>query len=281
MQIDAHQHFWQLDRGDYAWLTPQLTGIYRDFTAADLAPNLARHGIDATIIVQAAPTNEETQFLLSIARQTPYVAGVVGWADFLSADAERTIDKLAAEPSLLGLRPMVQDMEDDDWLLQSTLSRAVNSLIRHQLVFDALVRPHHLSRLLSFAKRYPDLSIVIDHGAKPEIAAGRLDPWRTDITSLAQLPNVTCKLSGLITEAADLWTVNDLKPYFDHMLTIFGPERLIWGSDWPVVNLAGGYDRWRMTTHSLIGALSAEHQSEILGGTALRIYLQPRGVLLE
>lgn len=276
MQIDAHQHFWQLDRGDYHWLTPSLAGIYRDFGPDDLAPYLNRYGIDATILVQAAPTIEETHFLLALAKQTPFVAGVVGWVDFLAPEAEAMIDQLASDPYLLGLRPMIQDIADDDWLLQAALDRAVNAMIRHNLVFDALIRPRHLSRLLSFAQRFPDLSIVIDHGAKPAIAIGQLDPWRADIAALADIPNVTCKLSGLATEASDGWTGDMLKPYIDHLLTIFGPKRLIWGSDWPVVNLAGGYDRWCLESRALIGHLEDKDQAEILGGTALRVYVHAR-----
>lgn len=277
MRIDAHQHFWRLDRGDYHWLTPSLPEIHRDFGPQDLAPYLSRHSIDATILVQAAPTIDETLYLLEVAKQTPFIAGVVGWVDFLAPEAEALIDRLAAEPSLVGLRPMVQDMADDEWLLQSELGQAVNRMIHHQLVFDALVRPRHLPRLLTFAKNYSALSIVIDHGAKPDIRNRQLEPWHADIAAIAELPNVSCKLSGLVTEASDRCTVNELQPYLDHLLTIFGPERLIWGSDWPVVNLAGGYDRWHIATDRLLSDLDDKDRAAILGGTARRIYLHTRG----
>ncbi len=174
--IDAHQHFWRIARGDYGWLTPALAAIYRDFGPADLAPILARHGIDATILVQAAPTVAETRFLLDLAGETPFVAGVVGWAPFAAADAADRIARLAEEPKLVGLRPMVQDEADDDWLIRPALGPAFDAMIAHGLVFDALVLPRHLPRLLRVLERHPDLVVVVDHGAKPRIRDGALAP---------------------------------------------------------------------------------------------------------
>jgi L-fuconolactonase len=239
-RIDAHQHYWRIDRGDYGWLTPVLDTIYRDFLPEDLAAILKRHGIDRTIAVQAAPTIAETEFLLGLARQTGSIAGVVGWVDFAESNAPSTIARLARERALVGLRPMVQDIADDDWL--PVLSwRRVSALIEHQLVFDALVLPRHLPRLARVVARYPQLTVVIDHGAKPPIREGvsGLDPWREDIAALAAEPRVHCKLSGLVTEASTLWQIEDLRPYVDHLLSTFGAEKLIWGSDWPVVELGG------------------------------------------
>jgi L-fuconolactonase len=172
---------------------------------------------------------------------------------------------------------MVQDIPDDDWLLGQDVTPALRALVRHTLVFDALVLPRHLSRVLVVADRHPDLTIVVDHGAKPEISAGRLDPWRADIAAAAARPNIVCKLSGLVTEAAADWTVADLRPYVDHLLATFGPGRLLWGSDWPVVNLAGGYDRWREATAALLSPWSEADRAAVLGGNAKRIYLGARG----
>jgi L-fuconolactonase len=277
MRIDAHQHFWQVARGDYGWLDRAPDVLRRDFGAADLAPCLARHGISGTILVQAAPTAAETQFLLSLARETGFVAGVIGWADLLAPDAAATIERLANDPLLVGLRPMVQDLPDDDFLIDPMLGPALRAMTHHGLVFDALVLPRHLSRLLVLAERHPDLAIVIDHGAKPFIRDGRLDPWRADMATLAARANVACKLSGLATEAGDDWSAGDLAPYVRHLLDAFGPERLIWGSDWPVVNCAGGYDAWRSAAGVLTASLGEPAQAAIFGGNAARIYLGARG----
>jgi L-fuconolactonase len=276
--IDSHQHFWKPARGDYGWLKPELTTLYRDFGPEDLEPTLRKFGISRTILVQAAPTIAETAFMLELARGSTFVAGVVGWVDFADPTASQTIARLAADPLLVGLRPMVQDIADDDWLVRSDLSAAFRAIVDQGLVFDALVLPRHLSRLLVVADRHPDLSIVVDHGAKPAIRNGRLDPWRADIAAAAARPNLMCKLSGLVTEAPSDWTVELLRPYVEHLLETFGPQRLLWGSDWPVVNLAGGYDRWREATATLLASFSEAERSAVLGGNADRIYLQRQPV---
>lgn len=277
MRIDSHQHFWTVGRGDYGWLSADLAPLYRDYGPDDLAPMLKRHGIDRTILVQAAPTVAETEFMLGIAQETRFVAGVVGWADFESSDAADSIALVARNPLLVGLRPMVQDIPDDDWLVRPDLAPAFRALVEHALVFDALVLPRHLSRLLVVADRHPDLSIVIDHGAKPAIRERRLDPWRSDMLALAARRNVVCKLSGLVTEAGADWAAEDLAPYLDHLLAAFGPERLLWGSDWPVVNLAGGYGAWREAALGALAPLTEPQRAAILGGNAERLYLSRRG----
>jgi len=277
MQIDSHQHFWNIARGDYHWMSPDLVPLYRDYGPDDLAPLISRHGIDRTILVQAAQTLAETEFMLDLAETAPFVAGVVGWAEFADRDAADRIAALARHPLLVGLRPMVQDIPDDDWLARADLAPAFRSLVEHGLVFDALVFPRHLSRLLVVADRHPDCAIVVDHGAKPGIRERRLDPWRADMAALAARPNTWCKLSGLVTEAAPDWRLEDLRPYVDHLLAVFGPERLLWGSDWPVVNLAGGYDRWRESAATLLRSLSDADRAAVLGGNAARVYLANRG----
>jgi len=273
--VDAHQHFWHLARGDYDWLRPSLGPIHRDFSPRDLAPILARHGIGRTILVQAAPTIAETRFLLALARQAPFVAGVVGWVDFEAQDSPDQIALLAADPLLVGLRPMVQDIDDDDWLLRPSLASAFRAMIAHDLVFDALVRPRHLPRLAKVIDRHPDLSVVVDHAAKPPIGEGRLDPWRANLAVVARTPHACCKLSGLVTEARSDWTPDHLRPYTDHVLAIFGAARVLWGSDWPVVNLAGGYDCWRAATTDLLQGIDAGGRAAILGGNAVRVYFAP------
>jgi L-fuconolactonase len=276
MSIDSHQHFWRLDRGDYHWMTPDLVPLLRDYGPADLKPFLRRHRIERTILVQAAATLDETKFMLELAEAAPFIAGVVGWAEFTGADAPQTIARLAAHPLLVGLRPMVQDIADDDWIVRPDLHAAFRALVEHRLVFDAVIFPRHLSRLLVVADRHPDLSIVVDHGAKPSIRAQRLDPWRADIAAVAARPNTVCKLSGLATEAAPDWTVEDLRPYVEHLFAVFGPRRLLWGSDWPVVNLAGGYDRWRDAAMELLAPLDEADRRAVLGGNAEQVYLSRR-----
>jgi L-fucono-1,5-lactonase len=276
VRIDAHHHLWRLERG-YDFPSPDLAPIYRDFTVGDLAPHLAARGIAATILVQVAEDVAETSELLEIARDTPSIAGVVGWLDLEAADAADAIAKLAADPLLVGLRPMVQGMADDGWLSRVSLDPAFAAMARHGLVLDGLAKPRHLPGLISVADRHPELAIVLDHGGKPDIRARLFEPWGGDIGELARRPNVACKLSGLVTEADEAWSVGDLRPYADHLVRAFGPERLMWGSDWPVVNLAGGYEAWCAATDHLIEGLADEDRDAVLGGTAARVYLAERG----
>jgi L-fuconolactonase len=275
-RIDAHQHFWRLARGDYGWLVPSLAPIYRDFGPDDLAPLLAGNGIERTVLVQAAPTEAETAFLLRLAAQTPFVAGVVGWTDFDAPDAPERIAALAGDPLLVGLRPMVQDIADDGWLSRSVLAPAFGAMAELGLVLDALVLPRHLPHLARVVDRHPELSVVVDHAAKPRIRDGVLDPWRSDIAIVAASPHVSCKLSGLVTEAGDGWTTERLRPYVDHLLATFGARRLLWGSDWPVVELAGGYAAWRSASLALIDGLDEADRDAVLGGNAEAVYLSTR-----
>jgi L-fuconolactonase len=277
MRIDAHHHLWTLARGDYGWLTPDLVPIYRDFRLPDIAPHLSAADIGGTILVQAAPTEAETLFLLDIAENAEVVRGVVGWTDFDAADGVARIEALAARKLLVGLRPMVQDIEDDDWLLRPALAPLLTAMTRNGLVFDALVLPRHLPRLLRVIDRHPDLQFVLDHCAKPQLATGEIATWPRDMARLAEYPNLVCKLSGLATEAAPDWRIADLRQAVDTVRACFGPQRLLWGSDWPVVNLAGGYAKWFAASQTLLADLSADQKADIFGGNAARIYLSNRG----
>jgi L-fuconolactonase len=276
-RIDAHLHLWTLARGDYGWLTADLEPIYRDFALTDLAPHLEAGAIEGMILVQAAPTEAETMFLLGIAASAERVRGVVGWTDFDAPDAVAHIETLAAHELLVGFRPMVQDIADDDWLQRPALAPQLAAMARHRLVFDALVLPRHLTRLLQVVDRHPDLCFVLDHCAKPRLATGELDDWQRDIARLAERDNIVCKLSGLVTEARPDWELADLRRAVDHVRDCFKPERLLWGSDWPVVNLAGGYAKWLAAAESLLADLSPDQRANIFGGTADRIYLANRG----
>lgn len=272
MKIDAHQHFWALARGDYGWLTPDLSAIYRDFTPDDLAPLLEVAGIDGTVLVQAAPTVAETEYMLSLADRTPFIKGVVGWVDFEASDAPTQIAALAAHPALVGLRPMIQDIADPHWMLGEMLSPAFAELQKHALTFDALTLPQHLGPLRHLLERHPDMRVVIDHGSKPLIRDALITEWSEDMAALASDTTAWCKLSGLVTEANADWKIEDLRPYVDHLLNTFGPSRLIWGSDWPVCTLASSYDRWLETTDMLLGKLNSTERQAIMGGNAALAY---------
>lgn len=269
--VDSHQHFWRLDRGDYGWLTPAFEPIYRDFLPEHLAPMIARAGIGQTILVQAAPTVAETHFLLSLARQHPFIAGVVGWANFEAANAPEVIENLALDARLLGLRPMIQDIADPEWMLREDLAPAFETMIDHGLVFDALVLPKHLPALRELAARYPDLAMVLDHGAKPQIAAGDLAGWKREIATLARETPLVCKLSGLVTEAQSADPAL-LREAVDHLLESFGPRRLMWGSDWPVCELVCSYEGWRSASDALLASLSGTERDSIYSGVARVTY---------
>ena len=272
MTVDAHQHFWTLARGDYGWLTPDKGPIYRDFGPDDLAPLMAQAGVTRTVLVQAAPTIAETEFLLRVADETTFVAGVLGWVDFEADDAPERIAALAAHPKLKGLRPMVQNITDDDWMLRAELAPAIEAMISAGLSFDALVAPRHLPVLRRFAAQYPDLRIVIDHAAKPDVARRELQDWSREIRVIAAETPLFCKFSGLVTEAAPGCRVSDIRPVSDVLIDAFGPARLIWGSDWPVLHLNGDYLSWRAMAGALTADLSAEDRESIFGGVAERFY---------
>jgi L-fuconolactonase len=269
--IDSHQHFWRLDRGDYDWLTPALAPIYRDYLPGDLAPQLARTGVGSTIAVQAAPTVAETRYLLQLAREHSFIAGVVGWVDFEGANAVEAIAELAADVNLVGLRPMIQDLPDPEWMLRQELDPAFEAMIDHGLVFDALVKPLHLPALRELTARYPDLAIVLDHAAKPPLETGALGEWKEQIAELAKASAVVCKVSGLVTEAGDA-SAPTFVECVDHLLATFGANRLMWGSDWPVCELVCSYEDWRRTSGILFNRLSYAEREQIQSEVARRTY---------
>jgi L-fuconolactonase len=272
MRVDAHQHFWQLGRANYDWPTPELTVLYRDFEPRDLAVHLRTLGIDRTVLVQVSQTLEETQFCLDLASRNDFIGAVVGWVDMLSPHVEEMIAQFAQRAKFRGVRPMLQELPDPAWIAQPGLQRAVQALVRRGLSFDALVKPPHLPYLLQFCRRYPDLRVVIDHGAKPLIADARFDPWRDDIAALAHLPNVWCKLSGLLTEAGRRASDEGLRPYVEHLTRSFGAQRLMWGSDWPVLLLAEVYPSWLDMAERLVSELSEDDRRYIFGETARQFY---------
>jgi L-fuconolactonase len=276
LKVDAHQHFWRLADRQGAWPPPELAAIYRDFGPADLDDARRAAGIDATVLVQSMPTRADTDWMLAVADATPWVRGVVGWVDFKAPDAPAQIEQLARHPKLKGLRPMLQDLPDDDWIADPATAPAAEAMVRHGLVFDALVLPRQLPGLLSFARRHPMLRLVIDHAAKPLIARGEIEPWQQDMAQLAALPQVQCKLSGLLTEAGERRDAASLRPYVQALWQLFGPQRLVWGSDWPVLRLAGDYAGWWQLAHQILESLdpapTAADVEAVFGGNAARLY---------
>ncbi len=273
--VDAHHHVWQIARGDYAWLqpTPALAAIYRDFTLDELRPQLAAADIGATVLVQAAPTVAETRYLLDIAEHSAgLVRGVVGWVDLAARDAPDALSELAANPLLKGVRPMLHDLADAEWILRADVQPALAALPSLGLRFDALVRPRELKALRAMQDAHPDLVVVVDHCAKPDIAAGGWQPWAADIAAIAAHGSAYCKLSGLATEAGACWTVDSLRRYVDHVITCFGVERVIWGSDWPVLTLTASYADWHAASGALLSGLSVEERAAVRGDNARRCY---------
>jgi L-fuconolactonase len=271
--IDAHFHIWQLARGDYGWLTPELKPIYRDVTPQDWRSQAARCNVSRGILVQAAPTEAETAFLLAQAdEQRDAILGVVGWVDMAAADAPTRTDTLASNSLLLGLRPMLHDLPDPAWILDSRLGPALTAIEQNGLTFDALIRPVHLPHILALARQRPALRIVIDHGAKPDIAAGIFQPWAANMARIAEQTTAFCKLSGLMTEAGPHADQSRIQRFVDHLLTCFGSKRLLWGSDWPVLELAADYRTW----HGMATRMVPEQfHDDVFEETALVAYSRP------
>lgn len=276
MIIDAHQHLWQVGRHDHTWPTPDLAAIYRDFVPGDLIDAAQATGVDGTVLVQSQPADADTAWLLDVAGATPLVKGVVGWTDMAAPEAAERIRALAGRQKFRGLRPMLQGMEDADWILRPALEPALATMVDLGLTFDALIYSRHLAAITTLARRWPDLSIIIDHGAKPPLAKDDLSDdmtsWRDAMARAAEAGNVTCKLSGLVTEMGEGQDMAVVAGCADHLLDIFGAERLMWGSDWPVVLLRGSYGDWFGWTRRWLRDKEISVREHIMGRTAERVY---------
>lgn len=270
--IDAHHHFWRYRPEEYPWIGETMSAIARDFGPGELAAVAPGAGVNRVISVQARQSLEETEWLLDLARSNPLIAGVVGWAPLANTDRDQ-LSQLAADPHLKGLRHIIHDEPDDDFILRADFNRGVGLLEEFGLAYDILIFEKHLSRAIEFVDRRPATRFVLDHMAKPRIAEGVLEPWRTEVARLAERPNVFCKISGMVTEADWRgWSPDQLRPYYDAVLAAFGPHRLMFGSDWPVCLVACEYDRWAETVQDWIGELSAAEQERIRAGTAVEAY---------
>jgi L-fuconolactonase len=273
MRIDAHHHLWDLGRRPQPWLTGEaLEPISRTFRLAELRPLLAAHGIDATVVVQSSSSAAETRELLAIAGESGgLIAGVVGWADLTDPALPEVLGSLSGP--LAGIRHQVQDEPDPAWLTRPEVHAGLRAVGAAGLVYDLLVTPVQLAAAAETARALPEVRFVLDHGGKPPLAAGEWEPWAGQVAALAGLPNVACKLSGLITEADwDGWRPQDVLPAARHLLDVFGPDRLMYGSDWPVCTLAGGYADVYALAEQAVAALDPAERAAVLGGTAARWY---------
>lgn len=273
MRIDAHQHFWKFDPVRDAWITPDMQVIRKDFLPGDLAPLLESKHIDACVAVQADQSENETSFLLDLANKNKFIKGIVGWVDLRSQNIDERLSHYKSFPLVKGFRHVVQG-EPNGFLLQPDFIRGVKSLARFGFTYDLLVFPHQLGESLAFVRQLSDQPIIIDHLAKPYIKRKEIEPWRAQMRALAQFEHVWCKVSGMITEANwSTWTLEDFAPYMDAMLESFGPDRLVFGSDWPVCLVAGTYPQVvELTEHYLETAVSKEEKKKIMGENAIRFY---------
>ncbi|QNK01247.1 amidohydrolase family protein [Dyella telluris] len=269
MIIDAHRHYWDPTKLDYGWLAQAPAALQRPFLPADMDVTT-----DACLLVQAAPDERETLFLFDIARQTPGVLGVIGWVDMEASDATQRIAALAAQGQglLRGIRPMVQDIPDTEWLARPSLDRAFDCLRDHGLVFDALVDNRHLRALSQRLTQHAGLVTVVDHAAKPDIAQREFAAWASAIARVAQVPDVLCKLSGLLTLTGEPADPTAVEPYAAHLFQSFGGERLMWGSDWPVLTTHASYDAWKRCAQTLTRRFAPQHEAAVFGETAAAVY---------
>ena len=276
LTVDAHHHFWDPATRDYPWMTDELAAIRGRFGPEDLAPLVEHAGIERTILVQTTSSLDETREFLATAAATPFIAGVVGWVDLTNAAVRNTIAEVTAGEGgsqLVGIRHQVHDEPDPAWLVRPDVNRGIAAVGAAGLVYDLLVRPRELPAALETARAHPDVAFVIDHLAKPAIRSGEIEPWLSLMRPFGELDNVACKVSGLVTEADwQSWQVTDLQPFVDAAIEIFGPDRLMFGSDWPVCLLAATYDGVLEAARSTTASLSPGERDQVFGETARRVY---------
>jgi L-fuconolactonase len=276
-RIDAHHHVWDLAARDQPWITGDaMAPIRRSFGIADLAAEAAAAGLTGTVVVQTVAETTETEELLDLAEATPLMAGVVGYVDLATPDVGEQLDRLRERPSgawLVGIRSLVQDEPDPGWLVRPAVLAGLREVARRDLVYDLLIRPHQLAAALAAVTEVSEGRFVVDHLAKPAIASRGWEPWGSGLAALAACGNVSAKLSGLVTEASwDSWSTGDLRPYVEHAVARFGPDRLLFGSDWPVCTLAAPYERVVALAEELVDGLSTTERAAVMGRTAAAVY---------
>lgn len=273
MKIDSHHHFWSYDPVEYGWIDDAMKVIRRDFLPEHLRAEIASAGVDGVVSVQARQSLIETEWLLGFAAQNDFIKGVVGWVELVSPKVGGELERFTASRKLKSVRHVVQGEPDDNFILREDFNRGIRELKRFSLAYDILIFERHLPQTIRFVDAHPNQIFVLDHIAKPQLKTGVFKPWNQNIRELAKRPNVYCKVSGMVTEADfKTWTETGLQPYFDTVLEAFGPQRLMFGSDWPVCLVACGYARWHGLVSSWIAKLSSAEQARILGGTAVEAY---------
>jgi len=272
MRVDAHQHFWRYSEKEYGWINDAMAVIRQDFLPADLLPLLREAGIATTVAVQARQSIEETEWLLKLAREHDWIAGVVGWVPLVDPKVDEILERLSSDSKLKGMRHVLQG-EADQYMQRDDFHAGIAWLERYSLTYDVLILERQLAAAIQLVDLHPTQLFVLDHLAKPLIAGHELEPWRTHIRELARRPHVVCKLSGMVTEADfDTWTPEDLRPYMETVLDAFGPERLLFGSDWPVCTVASSYMRWVSVVRDFVEQLTVDEQAAIFGRNATKIY---------
>lgn len=272
MRIDAHHHYWKYSKEEYGWIDDSMAVIRRDFLPAELGGEIRAAGIDGVISVQARQSLEETRWLLQLASGAPWMRGVVGWVPLVDPGVADVLGELSRNPLLRGVRHVLQG-EPSSYMARPDFNAGIRRLRDFGLVYDVLIFHHQLPEAMAFVDRHPDQPMILDHCAKPAVRDGRIEPWASQMRELARRPQVTCKLSGLVTEADfATWSPESLRPYFDVVLDAFGPRRMLFGTDWPVCLVASSYRRWVDTVARWIAPLSRSEQDEIMGGTAVRAY---------
>ena len=272
MFIDAHQHFWNKDKFNYPWLTPDLGCLYRTFEPADLEPMVKENNVVRTVVVQAMASLDETRFLLQLADENEFIGGIVGWVDLMDPELSSTLDELCKNKKFKGVRHQIEDEKNREWMLQPQVLAGLKVVAEHGLCFDALLKQDQLWQLEKLMEEIPDLKVVLDHCAKPDIAGGQYDGWAELMVKVAKLP-IKCKLSGLLTEADhESWKTEDIRKYSDHVLNVFGADRMMFGSDWPVSTMAADYGTSVKTILELLSGCTQEQQEKIMYLNAKNFY---------
>jgi len=276
--IDSHVHCWSMTRQDDILIVRLQSSLQQDHLPPNLEPLLQAHGVERAVLIQSAPSLEHVRWLLGIATPLPAIARVIGWADLEAPNVEAVLADLGRDPKFIGVRAMVNRAPDPDWLRRPAVRSGFAAVARAGLVAELLMRPAHLGACLELCRAVPNLPVIIDHGANPDIRSDAFEPWGADIAEIGRSTSAVCKVAGLAEAAGPSWTVEQLKPFFGHLLEMFGPDRLLFGSNWPVINLVGDYRAWWDALHRLMEAFGLDRRAKeaILGGTAARVYAIPQ-----
>ncbi|MCE4566968.1 amidohydrolase family protein [Maribellus sp. CM-23] len=273
MVIDTHHHFWNYNPVEFAWIDDEMAAIRKNFLPEDLASTIQNSGVDGVVTVQARQCLEETEWLLQLASENEFIKGVVGWLPLADKNIQTILDKYHGNRWLKGVRHVVQGEPDPEFILGEAFNQGVSQLKVYGLVYDILILEHQLANTIRFVDRHPDQLFVLDHIAKPKIKTNEIQPWHKLLKELAKRENVSCKISGMVTEADyQHWTEAQLQPYFDAVFNAFGPARLLFGSDWPVCQVATNYSAWLQLVKKQVSKLSSEEQNQIFYHNALKAY---------